>query len=192
MKKAFIYCLTLLLVSSMNLSCRHRQVDPLDAVMGFKANDKYFKSTLKTLHFIIETQPIASVETIFNQTIEAYGLPLDPKGCADGVYIGETPQDAFDYRHVVRLEIKDGVIVNVDYDEIKNDGHGKKNNEEYNKEMSKSGTNPAIAYPQYEKQLLEKQNILEVDAISGATYSLYRFRLATTVALIKARLKAKN
>jgi major membrane immunogen (membrane-anchored lipoprotein) len=58
--------------------------------------------------------------------------------------------------------------------------------------MSVTGTSPQIAYPRYEKQLLETQNLLEVDAVSGATYSLYRLRYAITIALIKAKLANKK
>ena len=53
--------------------------------------------------------------------------------------------------------------------------------------MSISGTTPAVAYPMLEKQIVEKQNMMDVDAVSGATYSLYRFRYAMTVGLMKAK-----
>jgi len=55
--------------------------------------------------------------------------------------------------------------------------------------MSVSGTNPAIAYPNMERQLINKQNLEKLDAVSGATYSLYRFRYAGIMALIQAQLK---
>ncbi|MDH7605809.1 MAG: hypothetical protein QHH13_12980 [Melioribacter sp.] len=54
--------------------------------------------------------------------------------------------------------------------------------------MSVTGTSPAIAYPLYEKQLIDKQDFRKVDAITGATYSLFRFRYALSIALMKARL----
>jgi len=73
--------------------------------------------------------------------------------------------------------------------EINYKGTGKRNNKEYCEEMSVSGTTPAIAYPVYENGLVEKQNMLKVDAVTGATYSLYRFRYAVTLALMKARLE---
>ena len=59
---------------------------------------------------------------------------------------------------------------------------------EYCEDMSVTGTTPAIAYPIYEDELLRTQNILDVDAVSGASYSLYRFRFATTIALMEAIL----
>ena len=54
--------------------------------------------------------------------------------------------------------------------------------------MSVTGTTPAIAYPVMEKMLLSTQDMMQVDGVSGATYSLYRFRFAVTVALMHAYL----
>ncbi|MFC1539760.1 hypothetical protein ACFL6H_10080 [Candidatus Latescibacterota bacterium] len=185
-----ISVLMLLLLSTINISCIHHPVDSLDAIKNYNAENKYFKTNLRGLHFVMETQAIPSVDSLFAKVIEYNNLPVDPNNCADGVYVGETPADAFYYRHIAKLKIKDGVIVSIDYDEVKPDGHAKKSDETYNEEMSSSGSSPAIAFPIYEKQLLEKQNMMEVDAVSGASYSLYRFRLAVTIALMKARLKA--
>jgi len=80
-------------------------------------------------------------------------------------------------------------IISVDYNEVHKNGIGKEEDEDYNKEMSVSGTNPAIAYPNMERQLINKQNLEKLDAVSGATYSLYRFRYAGIMALIQAQLK---
>ena len=119
--------------------------------------------------------------------IQTYNLPLNAKGCKDGVFFGESPYDAFDYKHVVKLEIKDEKIISVDYDEIHASGAGKQEDEEYGKEMSVTGTTPAKAYPRMENQLLEKQDVTEIDAVTGASYSLYRFRYAVMIALMKAK-----
>ena len=54
--------------------------------------------------------------------------------------------------------------------------------------MSATGSNPAEAYDYIEKQLIEIQNIMHVDGVSGATYSLFRFRCAIIIALIKAKI----
>ena len=54
--------------------------------------------------------------------------------------------------------------------------------------MSITGTTPAIAYPDMEQQLISKQNIMDVDGVSGASYSLFRFRYAVTIALMKAMI----
>ncbi len=164
--------------------------DSLDAIRPFKPDDKYFKSSLVSLHFIIETSSTSRVDSVFAAMIGAYDLPVDAAGCQDGVYEGESPSDAFDYKHWVRLEIKDEKIVNVEYDEIHVNGMGKEHDEAYNEEMSKGGARPSEAYPSMEQQLRKKQNMLDVDGTSGASYSLYRFRYAVTVALMKARLNS--
>jgi major membrane immunogen (membrane-anchored lipoprotein) len=118
--------------------------------------------------------------------IELNGLPVDPSGIKDGCYTGSSPKDAFDYKHVVEIRIEGGKIVEVDYNEVKYDDHGKQEDEEYCEEMMATGTSPAIAYPHMEEKLLATQNMMEVDGVSGATYSLHRFRYAVTVALMKA------
>jgi major membrane immunogen (membrane-anchored lipoprotein) len=109
----------------------------------------------------------------------------------DGTYSAAAPADAFDYQHVVTISLKNEKITSVDYNKIKHSGKGKQEDTAYCKEMRSAGTTPAIAYPIMEKQLLEKQNIMEVDEVSGATYSLYRMRYALTMALMKATLENK-
>lgn len=171
-------------------SSQNENVYPdLEEIKAFHREDKYFKSSLVSLHFIIETSDIPKVDTIFSQIFNGYKLPVNPKGMPDGLYTGESPYDAFDFRHVVKIKIEDETIASVDYDEIHISGWGKQENEEYCREMSNSGTTPAIAYPVLENQLIDKQDIMDVDAISGATYSLYRFRYAVAVALMKAGLQ---
>jgi major membrane immunogen (membrane-anchored lipoprotein) len=174
----------LFFLSSCN-SCECPE-DSLDVIKAFKPENKYFKSSLVALHFMMETSPPAEVDTYFSQLIKTYTLPISAEGAKDGTYIGATPYDAFDYRHEVKIVIVGGEITEVDYNEVKKDGHGKQEDEEYCEEMSVTGTTPAIAYPAMEEMLLAEQDMMQVDAVSGATYSLYRFRLAVTVALMQA------
>lgn len=182
--------LFLLLFSTAFISCREE--DPLDDIKPFGKNNKYFKAEMVNLHYIIETSDIPKVDSIFSQYIKGSSLPVDAKGCEDGEYTGESPYDAFDYKHSVTLTIKDEKITDIDYNEIyKKDGLGKQEDKEYCEEMGAAGTTPAEAYPHMEKQLLQKQDMTKVNAVSGATYSLYRFRYAVTVALMKARLAKK-
>lgn len=162
--------------------------DSLDEIRNYKSDDRYFKAGMVSLHFIIETSAPAHIDTVFNQTIQRYNLPLNAQGCQDGVYTGESPYDAHDYKHRVTLEIKDEKIRSVDYDEIHASGKSKQEDEAYCREMSVTGTTPAQAFPNMEKQLVEKQDVSRVDAVTGATYSLYRFRYAVMVALMKAHL----
>jgi major membrane immunogen (membrane-anchored lipoprotein) len=174
-----------LLVMSSCDSC-DCQEDSLDKVKAFKPDDKYFKSALVSLHFNMETSPVDEVDKLFMQLIKMYDLPISAEGAKDGSYVGTSPYDAFDYRHEVKIQIKEGKIVALDYNEVKKDGHGKQEDEEYCEEMSVTGTTPAIAYPIMEEMLLSAQNMMQVDGVSGATYSLYRFRFAVTLALMQA------
>ena len=160
--------------------------ESLDKIKQFRPDDKYFKSILVSAHFVIETSPVAELDTLFPQLINMYELPVSAEGAKDGTYIGASPYDAFDYRHEVKIKIKNGKILEVDYNEVKKDGKGKQEDVEYCEEMSITGTTPAIAYPAMEEMLLSTQDMMQVDGISGATYSLYRFRYAVSVALMQA------
>jgi major membrane immunogen (membrane-anchored lipoprotein) len=179
--------LYLIIASIFLLTCQSSE-DSLDAIKKFRPDDKYFKAGLVGLHFKIETSPIPEVDSLFNKLINHFNLPIKAEGCNDGVFIGESPYDAYDYKHVVKLEIKDEKIVKVDYNETHKNGKGKQEDEEYCKEMGVSGMSPDIAYPKMEKQLLETQDIMYIDAVTGASYSLYRFRYAVIVALMKAKM----
>jgi major membrane immunogen (membrane-anchored lipoprotein) len=174
-----------LLVLSSCDSCNCTE-DSLDEIKAFKPDNKYFKSSLVSLHFMMETSPVEEVDTYFQQLILMHELPVNAEGAKDGSYMGASPYDAFDYRHEVKIQIKEGKIVALDYNEVKKDGHGKQEDEEYCEEMSVTGTTPAIAYPIMEEMLLSAQNMMQVDGVSGATYSLYRFRFAVTLALMQA------
>ena len=167
-------------------SCSCQQEDDLDKIKAFKPENEYFKSSLVSLHFMMETSPVDEVDTLFRQLIETFDLPVNASGVKDGIYTGESPYDAFDYKHVVKIKVENGKFVEVDYNEVKKDGHGKQEDEEYCDEMSVMGTTPAIAYPDMEEMLLTTQDITKVDGVSGATYSRYRFRYAVTIALMKA------
>ena len=179
-----------ILFSGVSLAQDCKEDGSLDELKAYMPGNKYFKTGFKGLHFVKETHPIDEVDTLFWRLINAYDLPVSTARAADGTYTGESPYDQFDYKHVVELTIKDQKIVAVNYNEVHKDGSDKKSDKEYNEQMSATGTSPAIAYPDMEKQLVEKQEMWEVDATSGATYSLYRFRYAVTLALMKAEMAA--
>lgn len=168
--------------------CCPEYEDPLDEVKAFQPDDKYFKASLRTMHFVRETAAISRVDSIYHQIIGHFNLPVDASGCADGRFTGQSPRDAYDYRATAHISIENDKIIRVEYDEIQRDGHGKRGDEAYNEEMRVMGTTPKEAYPVYEKQLLDKQSILDIDSLSGASYSNYRFRYAVMIALIKTRL----
>jgi len=165
-----------------------RQENDLEKVRYFDPQNDYFKASLVSLHFMIETDKPADIDSVFNYFINETQIPVTAEDCANGIYTGKSPQDAFGFHHIVKLEIKDEKIINVEYDEINEAGLSKKSNKDYAKQMKKSGTTPAKAYEKMEKQLVEKQNFQDVDAVTGATYSLYRFQYAVAIALMKARI----
>ncbi|MFC1608209.1 hypothetical protein ACFL47_09580 [Candidatus Latescibacterota bacterium] len=184
-KSILLFCTVLVMITCY--SCKPTVTD-FTEIAQFKPDDKHFTTSLKGLHFLTETSAIPRVDTLFTQMITVYDLPVTAHGCKDGVYTGESPWNAYDYKNVAKVKIKGGKIVSIDYDEVHYDGHGKQDDREYNKEMSITGTTPAEAYLRYENQLLKSQDINEVDGVTGASYSLYRFKYAVIMALIKASL----
>lgn len=168
-------------------SCTMMEKDSLDEVKNFNSANKYFKTSAVNMHFLIETRDTEKLDTLFYQWIKSHNIPFDARGCKDGDYVGESPYDAFDYKHVVKIKIENEKIISIDYNEIKKDGNDKETDKEYNEEMSATGTSPSIAYPDYEKQMLNKQDYMKVDAVTGATYSMFRFRYALAIALMKAK-----
>lgn len=141
---------------------------------------------LEKIHWLIERSDMKIVRAEFQKICDENNFPSLVSELKDGTYKGETPFDDYGYKHEVVFEIKNGKMVSIDYDEIHRDGHAKQHDEEYCKRMLESGTTPAIAYPKYESEMLAKQNFNQIDAVSGASYSLYRFKLAILYAIIKA------
>jgi len=160
-------------------------------LFSFQSQDQPSENeiNLKKLHWIIERSPIPVVKEKFDEIIRETGLPQSANQLNDGKYYGESPYDDYGYKHIISFEVKDGRIDHIDYNEIKEDGHGKQEDAVYAKSMSASGTTPAIAYPIYEKQLSDKQQFDQLDAVTGATYSMYRFKLAVAYAILE---KVKN
>lgn len=141
---------------------------------------------LEKLHWIIERSDMNKVRSEFQKICNDNNFPYLVSGLKDGTYKGVTPFDDYDYKHEVVFEMKNGKMISIDYDEVHRDVHAKQHDEEYCKKMLQSGTTPAIAYPKYESGMLNKQNFNEIDAISGASYSLYRFKLAILYAVMNS------
>ncbi len=142
------------------------------------------KNSFTEMHWIIERSPTDTVSKKFAEYLQKEKINSD-FDIPDGEYYGESPYDDFNYKHVIKFTVKNEKVVKADYDEIHTDGHGKQNNTAYCRDMSVVGTTPFIAYPLYEKQLVDKQDFMDVDCVTGATYSLYRFRLAIIDAVRK-------
>jgi major membrane immunogen (membrane-anchored lipoprotein) len=146
-------------------------------------------SVLEKTHWMIERSDINTVRQQFQAICKENKLKTAVSELKDGIYRGETPADDYGYRHQVQFEMKNGKMISIDYDEVHLDGHAKQHDQDYCSRMSVSGTTPAIAYPKYESQMLEKQDFSQVDAVSGASYSLYRFRLAILYAISNSEKK---
>lgn len=143
-------------------------------------------SVLEKLHWIIERSDMKTVRAKFQEICIDNHFSSIVSGLKDGNYIGETPFDDYGYKHSVRFEMKNGRVISIDYDEVHRDGHAKQHDEEYCKNMLQSGTTPAIAYPSYESAMLKNQDFNRIDAVSGASYSLFRFKLAILYAILNS------
>lgn len=109
-------------------------------------------------------------------------------GLKDGTYKASSEKDDKGYVASIEIEVKDGKIATVKYDEKSEDGTSKLDNEEYNTNMkAKSGTNPIEAYPALEEALVEKQDVASVDAVTGATHTSETFKTLAEKALADAK-----
>lgn len=158
----------------------------------FNPANEYFIADLTNLHYLIETLPINKLKEVYPKYSKGCKFPETTQGYSDGKYYGESPEDAFGYKHVIKFEIKEGKFTNIFYDEIKEGKKSKRFSEEYCKKMAPCGTDPSKAYPKLEEELIAKQNIASVDGVSGATYSTYRFRYAASMALMHASIHTKK
>ena len=76
----------------------------------------------------------------------------------------------------------------MDFDYLNKDNKRKSEDAEYTKAMKpKSGTSPDEFCPKLEKDLVEKQDVDKVDAITGATNSVTNFKTLSKTALENAK-----
>lgn len=142
------------------------------------------------MHYAIERQDADSANKFLTYYIRKFDLPVDAQKLSDGEFYGESLADDYGYKHTAKITIQNGKIVSIEYDEIKN-GHSKQTDTAYCSQMNahQPKSAPSLTYPAYEKALLDSQNLMKIDAITGATYSLYRFRYAVIQAFMKAQKK---
>lgn len=113
----------------------------------------------------------------------------DENAMKDGTYEVEVAKvDEHGYKPSIKVEVKDGKIATVSYDEITAEGASKRTDAEYNKKMKEFGkvTNPEEAFPALEKAVVEKQSA-EVDAFTGATTSSENFKKVAAKAIENAK-----
>ncbi len=109
-------------------------------------------------------------------------------GLKNGTYEATGEKDDKGNTASIKIEVKDGKIATVKYDEVSSEGVSKLDNEEYNTNMkAKSGTNPIEAFPALEKALVEKQDADAVDTVTGATSTSNNFKALAKEALKDAK-----
>lgn len=102
----------------------------------------------------------------------------------DGNFTAESQPDERGWKGVIEIEVEDGKIVEVDYDEINEEGQKKSEDEEYVKAMEgASGVTPENAYEQLENALIKTQDPDKIDGVSGATSSSESFKRLAKEAL---------
>ena len=109
------------------------------------------------------------------------------------VYINEDDdsEDGNGYG-VVSITIKDGAITECTYKTyevdgtLKDENYGKEGGSVANKDYFNKAQKAVAACDQYAKALVEKQNVKDVDAITGATINYNEFQDAVTLALKQA------
>jgi len=119
-----------------------------------------------------------------------YGWNFDLSNIPDGVYEACSVPDKYAYVHYLRLEIKDHQFENVYYNEYMefefgSGNEGKRDSEAYHNQMLAYGVDADLreAYPLMEKELLESQDPMKVDGITGASLAVQRFRILIMKAL---------
>lgn len=114
----------------------------------------------------------------------AVGCSSDKAKYEDGTYTAETEFDDKGYKSVIEIVVSDGKITSVDYDEYNEAGDRKSEDAEYGEMMKGvSGTTPAEAYELLEDALIKRQNVDEVELVSGATTSAETFKSLVKEAL---------
>ena len=109
-------------------------------------------------------------------------------GLKDGTYKTQGQPDDKGNTASIEIEVKDGKIATVKYDEVSSEGVSKLDNEEYNTKMkAASGSNPIEAFPALEKSLVEKQDVAAVDTVTGATSTSNNFKALAEEALKSAK-----
>jgi len=106
----------------------------------------------------------------------------------DGTFDAESEYDDNGWKGSIDIEVKDGKITKVNYNELNKDGEKKSEDDDYSASMEESsGISPKEAYGQLEKSLIEAQDPDELEAVSGATGSSGVFK-----DLANHALKIKN
>lgn len=112
------------------------------------------------------------------------GCTSDEAKYEDGTYTAEGEPDERGWKGLVEVVVEGGKITSVNYDEVSEDNELKSEDEEYAASMKgASGISPAEAYEQLENALISRQDVDEIDLVSGATASSELFKTLVKEAL---------
>ncbi|QTF08234.1 FMN-binding protein [Brenneria izadpanahii] len=108
----------------------------------------------------------------------------------DGTYKAEAANfDDHGWKPFLELTYQDGKISAVKFDYTsEKDGHLKTSDEAYGKTMAAvTGTSPAIYTVKLPQSLIEKQDIANIDGVTGATHSTEDFKKLASAAIENAK-----
>lgn len=108
----------------------------------------------------------------------------------DGNYTQSSEADDRGYVSTIDIEVKDGKIATVKFDEVNAEtGVKKATDEKYNADMLQFGSasNPKEAFPKLEAALVEKQDAEAVDVVTAVTSSSETFKTLAAKALEEAK-----
>jgi major membrane immunogen (membrane-anchored lipoprotein) len=130
---------------------------------------------------------LIAVAALASTILVGCGNSAKETGLKNGTYKAESEKDERGYVASINIEVKDGKIATVKFDEAK-DGKSKLDDADYNTNMeAKSKTNPIKAYPALEASLVKKQDVAAVDTVTGATNSSDSFKTLAEKALETAK-----
>lgn len=112
----------------------------------------------------------------------------------DGYYSAEAASfDSYGWKEYITIYVRDNTIVTVEYNARNASGFIKSWDMDYMREMAAiSGTYPNEYVRAYAVSLLNWQNPVDVDAISGATHSYNSFQLLANAAIAQANAGDKQ
>lgn len=94
----------------------------------------------------------------------------------DGTYRAKQAEEEYGWSEFVEITVADGKITKVVFDASNADGALKSADQYYRESMEPvSGTYPELFYRDLEAQLVSKQDIKQIEAVTGATVSSNRF-----------------
>lgn len=109
-------------------------------------------------------------------------------GLKDGYYTAEMSDFSHDWKEYLRIQVKHGAIVSAEFNAKNKSGFIKAWDNNYMKNMNAvQGTYPNRYTREYVQQLIDEQENVEVDVVTGASSSGGNFKKLTQAVLEQAR-----